>query len=136
MSYSPHDIPEHMRRCMSPEVRKTLGIKTVHEAQEAYDGRYEHELQRLCEQELSRRGMVFLHLRTKQQAAACPGLPDLVIFPGNGYVLFVELKSFTGKLEEDQVKMHTKLAACGYYVAIARSFEEFRAWLDDPRFDC
>jgi hypothetical protein len=124
-----------MRRCMPAAERKAMGIQTVQEAQGAYDGRYEHELQRLCEQELSRRGMVFLHLRTKQQAAACPGLPDLVIFPGNGFVLFVELKSFTGKLEEDQVKMHTKLAACGYYVAIARTFDRFVELLENAAND-
>ncbi len=130
MSIRPHDIPDRMRRLMPASARQSLGIPTAQEAQEAYEVRAESDLQRLCEQEISRRGMVFLHLRTKQQAAACPGLPDLVIFPGNGMVLFVELKSAMGKIEEDQAKMHAKLAAWGYHVAIARTFDRFRELLD------
>ena len=55
------------------------------------------------------------------------GVPDLCIPVKKGQfgALYVELKTKTGKLTEQQKIVHQKLTNCGNFVAVCRSTEEF-----------
>lgn len=128
MAYNPHELPEHMIRCMSPEVRRSLGIATVQEAQQAHDCRAEKDLLRLCQQELSRRGVLeVIHL--SHRAREHPGLPDLV-FSMNGTPCACELKTKRGIVSSVQKECQDRMEMDQWQVRVCRSFDEFREWLD------
>ncbi|WP_430626804.1 VRR-NUC domain-containing protein [Thiobacter aerophilum] len=57
-----------------------------------------------------------------------PGLPDILIPRRSGpwAGLAVEIKSPTGKVSRSQAKWLDALAADGWFVAVARSLDEFR----------
>jgi len=90
----------------------------------------ERELQRLCEHELTRRGIEFLHLSPRAREKI--GLPDLTFpLPPTGQYCGVELKSATGRVSAEQQATLDRLERNGARVAVVRSLEEFRAFLDD-----
>ena len=134
MSISPHEIPEAMRRCMPAAERKAMGIQTVQEAQQAYDDRAEKDLLRLCQQELSRRGVRVVH-HMSHRAREHAGYPDLT-FVLRGVPMACELKTKRGVVSADQEATLAAMRLDRWRVSVCRSFEEFRVWLDDTRFDC
>jgi len=87
----------------------------------------EKELQRLCEQELSRRGIVYLHL--SPMAREKVGWPDLV-FCANGSPRAVELKTTTGRLSPDQERVLSRMQANGWQTYVVRSFDVFKSLLE------
>ena len=116
------------------QYRRHLGLPTESHRQESAalsEARAEKELQRLCEQELSRRGIrAWLHLRTRAQAAACPGWPDLV-FCCKGIPFAVELKTPSGRLRPEQERQLADMARDGWRVEVVRTFEQFRELFSD-----
>lgn len=88
----------------------------------------EKDLQRLCEQELARRGIPFLHLSVKAREKR--GWPDLVFPHFAGRFMAVELKTKNGKLSRDQIdclnSLHVAFAMC----AVVRSYTDFCGLLD------
>jgi len=86
------------------------------------DDKAERELQRICEQELCRRGIAFLHISFRGREKR--GWPDLT-FALEGRPIAVELKSQSGKLSEDQVKCLTEMKANGWEVYVLRAFQDF-----------
>jgi hypothetical protein len=54
----------------------------------------------------------------------CPGLPDLIIDPINHPEMWVELKTATGRLSEDQLKIQKQREKAGKIYLIWRSLEE------------
>jgi hypothetical protein len=82
----------------------------------------ESELQQLCENELRRRRIAFLHLSPR--AREKEGWPDLV-FAVYGKATAVELKTSVGRLSEAQEQLHRELRASGWDVFVFRSFEPF-----------
>ncbi len=94
---------------------------------DAKPAKLERDLQRLCEQELSRRGIWFLHLSPKAREKI--GTPDL-LFAINGKALAIELKIDGGKVTEDQTRNHAEMRANGWTVEVCWSFEQFRAVID------
>jgi hypothetical protein len=83
-------VPEQIARCMSEADRAALGVKTSAECAADGAARMERDLQRLCEQELNRRGIAYLHL--SPMAREKIGWPDLV-FAVAGVPMAVELKA-------------------------------------------
>ena len=53
-----------------------------------------------------------------------PGRPDLYVYPGNGLVVFLEVKSRTGSTSEAQDRWHERARARGYVVEVVRTPEE------------
>ena len=100
----------------------------------------ERDLQRLCEQELSRRGIWWLHLSPRAREKA--GVPDLLFtiwtdmelrpILGNdcreqfGQGWAIELKTATGRLSAEQKTTLERMAQNGWRTAVVRSYEEFR----------
>jgi hypothetical protein len=93
----------------------------------AKPAKLERDLQRLCEQELSRRGIWFLHL--SPMAREAKGCPDL-LFALRGQACAVELKTSDGVVSQDQLKAHAHMTIDGWTVIVCRSFVEFRSFLD------
>lgn len=96
-------------------------------ADEIEGEKQEKELQRLCEQELSRRGIPYLHLSHRAREKA--GWPDLV-FPSFGRFFAVELKTKTGKLSKDQKRVMQGLEHHDALCAVVRSHRELVQLLD------
>jgi len=102
----------------------------------------ERDLQRLCEQELSRRGILwYLHLSPRAREKA--GVPDLIFSvpchskevcewigapcPDTWVTPWaIELKTATGRLSEAQKRTLSDMEADGWHTAVVRSYEEFR----------
>lgn len=49
------------------------------------------------------------------------GFPDLIALPGNGRIVFVEVKSKTGRLREAQIRFREWALSKGYEYIVARS---------------
>jgi hypothetical protein len=93
----------------------------------------ERELQALCEQELSRRGVAFLHLSPRAREKV--GWPDLV-FALHGTPCAVELKAASGTLSPEQRACLSQMRENGWTVAVIRSMEAFLrfvAWQIETR---
>ena len=58
------------------------------------------------------------------------GFPDIQILY-NEKVLFIELKSLTGKLTESQKALFQQIESNGFPVHIIRTFEDFRTLVND-----
>ena len=133
MSYSPHDIPEHMRRCMPASERKAMGIKTVQEAQGSYDDRAEKDLMRLCMAELSRRGVRVVH-HLSHRAREHAGYPDLT-FVWRGVPMACELKTRMGVVSADQEATLAAMRLDGWRTMVCRTFDHFRRWVSSEGGD-
>jgi hypothetical protein len=128
---NPHanELPDNILRCMSTEVRKSLGLVTIQEAQQSHDCERESILQAMCEAELSRRRVVYLHLSPRAREKA--GWPDLTFVVDNGphghpIPWAIELKAKHGTLSTDQETMLAAMKLNGWSVAVVRSFDEFK----------
>ena len=124
------DEYKRMRDGKLPPMRVEPGAQTKE------DLRRESELQRDCENELSQRGIEYLHLSIK--ARERKGWPDLVFclpdyapadweFRYLPQAFAVELKTATGRLSDDQRRVLARMQANGWLVRVVRTFEDFRA---------
>lgn len=53
-----------------------------------------------------------------------PGTPDLLVVCPKGRVVWVELKTSTGKLRESQLEMHERLRGLGHEVLLVRDLND------------
>lgn len=122
------DLPEACRQA-NPQLFPPLPQP------ESGDGKQsdlERDLQRLCEQELSRRGIWYQHLSFRAREKA--GIPDLIFVVKNYHRTVgiytqpwaIELKSPTGRLSDAQKATLAQMEGNGWYIAVIRSYEEFR----------
>ena len=111
---------------MSPVTRQELGIKTPEERAAQAEAIAEKEIQGLCEQELNRRNIVYLHLSPRAREKV--GWPDLV-FALNGIPVAVELKTATGTLSKEQAELLQRMHLNGWETHVIRSFDSFQTLL-------
>lgn len=117
-------VPDAVARLMRPADRRACGVRTPEERRAKADAGAERDLQRLCELELSRRGIQFLHLSPRAREKS--GWPDLVFaLPPTGRFVAVELKTATGKTTPDQGVMLAALERNGALCAVVRGYEWF-----------
>lgn len=91
----------------------------------------ETDLQSLIRLELSKHGIVLrLNVGTfKTQdgryisSGLPPGTSDL-LFIGKGFIAFIEVKTPTGKVEDDQEKFIQRVISLGHRAGVARSVED------------
>lgn len=60
-----------------------------------------------------------------------PGVPDRVVILPGGRVIFVELKTETGKLEPIQEWQHEKYRKCGAEVRVVKGIRGAREFIDE-----
>ncbi len=120
---NPAEITPKLAGMMSANDRKALGVLTMDECRVKHEAQEEAPLQRLCEQELYRRGIMAHHLsfRAREQT----GYPDLT-FVIAGKPFAIELKTATGKVSEAQAWMLGRMKDNGWSCHVCRSFEQFR----------
>jgi len=121
-------IPDRILLRMRPADRLAVGQDTAAEARKKGAARRESELQKLCEAELMRRNIAYLHLSPRAREKA--GWPDLT-FVVRGTPYAVELKTATGRLSADQALVLAQMRRDGWTVRIVRSFPEFLGVLND-----
>jgi len=107
---------------MSAADRKKFKVLLPAERVAKLEKQSEKELQRLCEAELNRRGIVYLHLSFRAREKI--GWPDLV-FAIKGCPYGVELKTTKGILSLEQINLLTRMADNGWITHVVRSFDEF-----------
>lgn len=94
----------------------------------------ESELQSFINADLKSMGIKFFHDqkgRTRGNKRQRAGLPDLLIFPKNGTVHFVEVKTPTGKLRPQQIEFMYWAYDNGYTFNIIRceyDWEQFKTF--------
>lgn len=98
-------------------------------------------LQRKCEDYLSYLKVEFIHIVSCIQrkingrfynfpVEKNKGYPDLIIFLKDK-LLFVELKTDKGKVQDYQIEKFDKLNNLGYSVHIIRKFNDFKELIDE-----
>lgn len=115
-------ITDNYAKCMSAADRKKFKVLLPAERVAKLEKQSEKELQRLCESELNRRGIVYLHLSFRAREKI--GWPDLV-FAIKGRPYGIELKTTKGKLSIAQIDMLCRMADNGWITHVVRSFDEF-----------
>lgn len=66
----------------------------------------------------------------KWSSPGTAGVPDRICLMPDGRVLFVEVKTPTGRLSPVQVAVHRRMSAIGHSVAVVRSAEEINELLE------
>ena len=107
---------------MSAKERKEFDLQLPSESYAKNSIKNEAELQIMCEKELNRRGIAYLHLSFRAREKI--GWPDLV-FCVKGRPVAVELKSGKRKPTPEQVAMLAKMRDNGWSTYIVRTFQEF-----------
>jgi len=125
----PRLVPDKVAAMMNIADRRSMGILSPAERKGAVEHFAEAQLQRLCEQELSRRRIAYLHLSFR--AREKKGWPDLTfVLPTEwgkpGIPWAVELKTASGVVSKDQKAMLRDMELNGWQVRVIRSFEDFR----------
>lgn len=116
-------INDKIAGLISPADRKALKILLPAERVIKLEAQTEKELQKLCESELNRRNIVYLHLSFRAREKI--GYPDLT-FVINGRPYAIELKTAIGILSDSQKNILRRMGENGWRVDVVRSFEEFR----------
>lgn len=84
----------------------------------------------------SGRAAMFRQIKLKKRGVVT-GWPDIAIYwvrPGNLQIIFMEVKSRTGKLTPKQEKLHEELKSEGHHVYIVRSVDNVTSALKSVGF--
>ena len=101
MTLDPKNLPENIRKCMEPRVRKELKTPTLMEVFAKEDRKNELAMHREFEGWLRLNEIPYVHSRTDKKATTAVGTPDFVIL-NQGMGIAVELKGPGGSLTEAQ----------------------------------
>lgn len=71
-----------------------------------------------------------MNWRVLEAMGAVAGIPDLLLLVPGREPVFVEVKTSTGKLSDNQVLTHKRLTSLGYGVYTVRDVDGFEAVLD------
>lgn len=96
----------------------------------AEDSKVERELHKLIWNELTRRGILFVHSRLDRKTTQARGVPDFVACIIGLFCAF-ECKTATGTLSKEQEAVRLEIIRNGGRYYLVRSFAEFRAALSD-----
>ena len=96
----------------------------------------EKDLQSKCNKYLRDNGILYIHRQkgrthkpTSQNNLIMDGVkmtyPDLIIMPYNQYFFYIELKTKTGKLKEEQINYMQYAKAKGHAYYVCTDYNEF-----------
>lgn len=123
-------IPQDILLRMRPEDRKATGQLTPQEITDKHAVKLERDLQRQCETYLTRHAIEYLHI--SHRAREKKGWPDLT-FSVDGTPMAIELKTATGTLSDDQVRVLAAMRRNGWSVHVVRSYQEFVLVVESAR---
>ena len=105
---------------------RRLAIVNAKDAAEAKRRpRRESDLHKLIAAECGRRALVVFHGRMDRRSGRTVGEPDLTICLPQGRVLFVECKTPSGRLSEDQCTVRARMGLLGHRVHVVTDFLQF-----------
>lgn len=84
----------------------------------------ERDLHEQTVQELRNRRVYFVHSRMDKPATNGAGTPDFIVAMPNGKTLWLELKTATGKLSEEQQVAKHMLENSGHEHHVVRSYKQ------------
>lgn len=84
----------------------------------------ERDLHEQTVQELRNRRVYFVHSRMDKPATNGVGTPDFIVAMPNGKTLWLELKTATGKLSEEQQVAKHMLENSGHEHHVVRSYKQ------------
>jgi hypothetical protein len=132
MGIDPSDLPEAMRRCLDPQVRKELDIRrggaglpnaglTSQEVRAKGLRKLERQEQRILvnwlKQQEEQGRLAYDWSATNRRVTCRAGMPDFKVYRG-GRVLFGEMKIDRAGLSPTQLQMHERLLRSGTEVEI------------------
>ena len=75
-----------------------------------------------------------LAAQRQRSAGVMSGFPDLIVLPPSDVgPFFLEVKSLTGRVSDVQKQVHTMLRGNGYPVAVVRSVDDVRTFLQEHK---
>jgi len=85
-----------------------------------------------CVNEVNMRGRAGMLKAARQKSAGVfSGFPDLIVLPAAGTgAFFLEVKSKVGRTSKSQDEAHGMLRHLGYPVAVVKTVDDVRAFLD------
>ena len=114
VTYSHADI-------IAREIRLRNVVKTI--AEDAHSGP-ERDLHDQIEAELIRRRWYYVHSRMDKRSTQNKGVPDFIIAAPNGRTIWMEVKTKSGKLDENQTITKHVLTALLHEHCVVRSMAE------------
>lgn len=125
-------LTDNLRRRMTPEARRALGKHgmTAEDAAAAFDVRSERDLQKQIANLLRLRGIWFSWARMDRATTNMLGTPDF-LFARAGQACAMEVKFGKGKLRVEQERAVLEMERNGWCVAVVRSVEEAREFLNN-----
>jgi len=90
----------------------------------------ESELHEQIIQEVTRRGLWFVHSRMDRPTTTARGVPDFIIANKGGQTLYVEAKSKTAKLTPEQIGTLHHLNMLDHKTAVVYNIEQFLKLLE------
>lgn len=117
MGFKPEDVLMMQRRL-------ARGSEPVGGGDGCESGKEVEELHNPAIKWLTGCGIAFCHNRTDLKSTATPGAPDFAICV-NGQTIWIEFKTRTGKLSNEQQTWHWLAKRQGVKVHVLRSYTEF-----------
>lgn len=65
-----------------------------------------------------------------------PGVPDLALHWAGGNIIYIELKTLSGKTSDEQSDLHKKLNDIGFNTFVIRSFDQFLEVVRELKIPC
>lgn len=126
MKLNSKTLPVNLLAKMDKSERKTLGKpgKLPHEIDASNGAKIEKELQQQIAAHLRRNGVPFFQQRTDKRSRGTVGWCDFTI-PVNGKTIYIECKTWNGKLRPEQVEMARAFLVQGYSIHVIRSYEHY-----------
>lgn len=127
-------LPDNILKALPEAERKAMGKagKTKAECEQSAEIKSERDLQKHMINLLRQRGLMFLNPPMHKRSGLPLGWPDFTIFPAGKPPLFVEAKTPTGKLSEEQLDVRGLIErSTGSTVHVIRSIDAFRDLLNN-----
>jgi hypothetical protein len=121
-------IRSNLLKLMSRQDRKEFGKAGLlpEECGRKTDNRAEIEMHNLFKGFLYRRRLRYIYANPNKRSPLPPGWPDFSVYGPIAKTLFIEFKTPTGVISEDQRQVMESLAIIGHTVYIPHSYEEAR----------
>lgn len=123
-------IPENIRKCMAPQLRKELNCPTNEESKKKIEAQLEKQVHRDFQNWCNRTNVKTRHQRMDKRTSEAKGWPDFQCM-ANGRICFVEFKVGGNKLTPEQDEICNWLSFNKFNVLITDSYSEAAEWVSE-----
>jgi VRR-NUC domain len=126
-------IPQNIRKWMSPEDQKALGIPTDPEVRDKWFTGREKVMHQQFEDWLNRNDLDYVHPRMDKRTTVQKGVFDFLVWFGPK-LAWVELKTDNGRLSEEQKEFLARQTVKHTPAFVAHSYEAAVKFIQDVFF--